>query len=123
MMRAEIEARERTIERDSGNYRCQPTDPIVRQPAPEHAADPVNLTKLSDDYIRARIQAGFMKDAGKRQKQVVANLRAFLRHNDARKVTKKDLLAWRDSLLPSLSAKTVNDAYRSNVRSLFQMGA
>ncbi len=91
MMRAEIEALERTIERDNGDYRGKPSDPIVRAPAPEHAADPVSLTKLSDDYIQSRTQAGFMKDGGKRQKQVVANLRAFLKHNDARRVTKKDL--------------------------------
>lgn len=38
---------------------------------------------------------------------------------DARKVTKKDLLEWRDHLLTRLAAKTVNDVYLSAVRSLF----
>lgn len=49
------------------------------------------------------------------------HLRTFLRHDDARQVTKKDLLAWRDHLLgvEKLSAKTVSDIYLSTVRSVF----
>ena len=70
--------------------------------------------------MKARTTAGFMKDGGKRSRPVIESLRKHLRHNDARKVTKKDLLAWRDHLINDLSAKTVNDVYLSAVRSLFK---
>lgn len=61
-----------------------------------------------------------MKDGGKRMRPVAASLRKFLGHNDARKVTKKNLLDWRDQLLSNHSAKTVSDMYLSAVRSLFK---
>jgi hypothetical protein len=98
LMRAEIEALERTLERDDGNYRGQPSDPIVKPPAPEHAADPVKISLLWLDYLKSRVQAGLLKDGGKRQEPVIRNLRSYLRHDDARRVTKKDLLVWRDSV-------------------------
>lgn len=61
-----------------------------------------------------------MKDDGKRMGPVATSLRQFLGHNDAREVTKRNLLDWRDQLLGTLSAKTVSDIYLSAVRSLSQ---
>lgn len=55
MMRAEIEALERTLERDAGNYTGAPKDPIVRPPAPS-PADTVplgeTLCELFEIYAR-----------------------------------------------------------------------
>jgi len=117
---AELEALARVAERDEGDYSGTPTTPlIVNAQPPEQAQQPVNLTKLWADYVAGRIQAGFMRDGGRRQKPVIENLRTFLRHNDARRVTRKNLLAWRDHLMLTLAAKTVNDVYLSTVRSLF----
>ena len=119
--RAEIEALKRTIERDAGDYSGQPSDPIVKPPGPDDAADPVKLSQLWIDYLRSRVQAGFIKDGGRRQEPVIRSLRGFLKHDDARRVTKKDLLGWRDHLMTEvkLAAKTVSDIYLSTVRSLF----
>lgn len=71
--------------------------------------------------MKSRMVAGFMKDRGKRAQPVIESLRQFLGHSDAAKVTRKDLIAWRDHLLDvdKLSAKTVSDIYLSAVRSLF----
>lgn len=117
---AELEALARVAERDEGDFTGQPTAPIIKdsQP-PENAALRVNLTDLWADYVNSRVQADFMKDGGKRQRPVIAKLRKFLKHNNAARITKKDLLAWRDHLMNDLSAKTVNDIYLSAVRSLF----
>ena len=118
---AEYEALSRVVERDEGDFTGKPDHPLlVNATLPEKAPDPVSLSKLWDDYIQGRTTAGFMKDGGKRMRPVAASLRQFLGHNDARQVTKKNLLDWRDQLLATLSAKTVSDMYLSAVRSLFQ---
>ena len=118
---AEFEALSRVAERDEGDFTGRPEHPLIASAMlPEDQPEPVSLSKLWDDYIKARTTAGFMKDGGKRMRPVAASLRKFLGHDDARQVTKKNLLDWRDQLLASLSAKTVSDMYLSAVRSLFQ---
>ncbi|HWL55470.1 MAG TPA: DUF6538 domain-containing protein [Paracoccus sp. (in: a-proteobacteria)] len=118
---AELEALARVVERDEGDFTGQPSTPLLlNAKPPEDEPEPVNLAKLWNDYIKARTTAGFMKDGGKRMRPVIESLRKFLGHSDARKVTKKNLLDWRDELLTSLSAKTVSDMYLSAVRSLFK---
>ncbi|MGJ8626750.1 MAG: DUF6538 domain-containing protein [Sulfitobacter sp.] len=116
---AEYEALERVCERDEGNYSGLPKAPIIRDAQP--ATEPkkrVSLTRLWDDYVKVRKQAGFMRDGGKRQEAVITKLRKFLKHDDARKITKKDLLDWRDHLLKTLAAKTVSDVYLSTISTL-----
>ena len=118
---AEYEALSRAVERDEGDFSGKPDHPmIVNTALPEEKPEPVKITTLWQDYVQSRIQAGFMRDKGKRQAPVIENLRTFLKHNDARQVTRKDLIAWRDQLIKTLSAKTVNDIYLSTVRSLFK---
>ncbi|WP_176445299.1 DUF6538 domain-containing protein, partial [Maliponia aquimaris] len=116
----ELEALAHMAERDEGDFTGVPASPIIvnAQP-PETARQPVSLERLWDDYVRSRLQIGAMRDGGKRQAPVIKNLRAFLRHDDATRVAKKDLLAWREHLLNQMSAKTVSDIYLSTVRSLF----
>jgi integrase len=119
---AEYEALSRVVERDEGDFTGKPSHPlIVNSQATEDVPEPVILSKLWSDYLATRMQAGFIKDGGKRQEPVIKSLRAFLKHNEAQRVTKKDLLLWRDHLLnvDKLSAKTINDIYLSTIRSLF----
>ncbi|WCR04745.1 hypothetical protein [Paracoccus saliphilus] len=117
----ELEALARVAERDEGDFTGKPEHPLIAnaQP-PEDEPDPVSLSKLWNDYIKARTTAGFMKDGGRRQRPVIDSLRKFLKHNDARRITRKDLLAWRDHLMSvdKLSARTVSGIYLSTIRSL-----
>lgn len=116
---AELEALARSAERDEGDFTGTPTSPIiVKAQPPENPQERVSLKKLWADYIDSRVQAGFMRDNGKRLRPVEDRLRKFLKHDDARRVTKKDIINWRDHLRKDLSAKTVNDIYLSGVRSL-----
>lgn len=121
---AELEALARVAERDEGDFTGTPTAPIIvnAQP-PQDAAAPVSIKRLWADYVQVRTQAGSMRDGGKRALPVIESLRNFLKHNDARRVTKKDLMAWRDHLMKDKSAKTVSDIYLSTVRSLFAWAA
>ena len=121
LMRAEIEALERTLERDRGDYGGKPADPIVTPPSGDmEALPPVKISLLWSGYVKSRVNAGFMKDRGVRQRPVIENLRKFLGHNDARQMTRRNLLDWRDELLKTLSAKTTNDIYLSTVRSMLK---
>ncbi|WP_226341073.1 tyrosine-type recombinase/integrase [Gemmobacter serpentinus] len=116
---AEYEALARVAERDEGDFTGKPDHPLLTNAKlPEPHEKPVSLLKLSDDYVLSWTQAGFMKDRGKRHATVIANLRKFLKHNDARKITKLNLIEWRDQLVKKFAAKTVNDAYLSSVRSM-----
>jgi len=117
---AEFEALARAAERDEGDFSGTPTTPlIVNAQPPEEPQQRVNLTNLWADYVSGRVQAGSMRDGGKRQRPVIENLHAFLKHNNARRVKRKDLLAWRDHLMLTLAPKTVHDVYLSAVKSLF----
>jgi integrase len=117
---AELEALARVAERDEGDFTGKPEHPLIAnaQP-PEEPHQPVSLSKLWEAYVASRTQAGFMRDEGRRQDSVIKSLRAYLKHDDASRVTRKELLDWRDHLMASLSAKTVNDIYLSTIRSLF----
>ena len=118
---AELEALARSAERDEGDFSGTPATPIIKdsQP-PESVAEPVSLSRLWTDYVNVRKQAGFMRDGGRRQRPVIEGLRKFLKHDDAARITKKDLIAWRDHLMKTKSAKTVSDVDLSTVRSLFR---
>ena len=117
---AELEALERVAERDEGDFSGTPTNPLLASAEPpEDRPTPVSLEKLWNDYVVSRKAAGSMRDGGQRQRPVIKNLRKFLKHDDAARITKRDLLSWRDHLMKSLSAKTVSDIYLSAVRSLF----
>lgn len=117
---AEYEALSRVVERDEGDFTGKPSHPIITNAKmPEDEKEPVKLTRLWADYVQSRKSAGFMRDGGKRQAPVIQSLRKFLKHDDAARVRPEDLIAWRDELIRTLSAKTVNDIYLSTVRSLF----
>jgi hypothetical protein len=118
---AELEALARAAERDDGDFTGQPTTPIILNATPiDKPQKRVSIKKLGTEYVVSRQQAGFMKDGAKRQTPVIDNLCKFLRHDDALKVTKKNLLEWRDHLLKSYQAKTISDVYLSTTRTLFE---
>ena len=115
--RAEAEALQRTIEFDEGFPGGQPTDPLIRPPScSPKEADRVPLKKLFDDYIASRQAVGFHRDGGANWEHPIKALTRFLGHSDARKITRLNLIHWRDSLLASgLSAKTVSDKHLAAV--------
>lgn len=121
---AEYEALARVAERDEGDFTGTPSAPILKnaQP-PESAPEPVSIERLWADYVHSRIQTGFMRDGGKRQNAVIKSLLKFVKHDDATRLTKKDIMAWRDYLRSSLSARTISDVHLSTVRSLLNWAA
>lgn len=117
----ELEALGRMAERDEGDFTGKPQHPlIVNAQPPEDATDPVSINRLWDDYVKSRQLLGSMKDNGRRQALAVNSLTAFLRHDDAVKVAKKDVVDWLDQVVTERDPSTVSKVYLPTIRSLFR---
>ncbi|WP_245890472.1 DUF6538 domain-containing protein [Roseovarius confluentis] len=118
---AELEALERVAERDEGDFTGTPTAPIIKnaQP-PQSASAPVSIKKLWADYVQVRQRLGYMKDGGRRQELAIKSLIKFLRHDDATKITKKNMLDWVENTLQEKQPSTVSKVYLPTIRSLFR---
>lgn len=122
MVRAEIAALTQTLERDAGNFEGQSVDPLLQPPQlPVLARTRISLQGLFQDYILSRQQLGKHRDGGANWTHAIADLRRFLGHDDAKRITKRNLLDWRDGLLSSGKApKTVSDKYLAAVRAVLK---
>ncbi|MFT5616363.1 MAG: integrase [Granulosicoccus sp.] len=119
---AELEALARVAERDEGDFTGQPTAPIIvnAQP-PEEPQQRVSLTGLWVDYVKNRQTLGYMvEDDGRRQALAVKSLISFLRHDDANKITKKNMADWLDHTLTHKKPSTISRVYLPTIRSLFR---
>lgn len=118
---AEYEALSRVAERHEGDWTGRPQATVLQnvEPVPDEMP-PVSLKKLFTDYIASRLVIGKGKGAEKRWTPVFENLRKFLKHDDARRLTKQNLQEWRDGLLKTHSAKTVGDVYLASVRTVLK---
>lgn len=118
---SEYEALARVAERDEGDFAGQPSHPLlVAAHPPEEEKAPVSLKRLFADYVASREAIGRGKGIRKRWEPVFADLRKFISHDDARRLTKQNLLEWRDARLKMLSAKTVGDVYLASVRTVLK---
>lgn len=116
IMRAQIQALERTVEYDSGVFGGTPTDPLIRPPT---KVKHVSMRGLFRDYITHAQSIGNHLDGGKTWEPPINSLTAFLGHDDAHRITQLDLLRWRDALLADgKSPKTVADKYLAAVRAI-----
>lgn len=121
LLRAEIEAVQRTLERDEGLFDGRPADPIIKPPTEPKQEAPLPLLDLFQRYIDARQAIGAHPDGGIRWTHVFKTLITQLGHDDARKISKRDLLDWRDQLLKQgLSPKTIADSYLAAVRAVMK---
>jgi integrase len=118
---SEYEALERVAERDEGVFSGGPKEPLLAQAAPiTDDLPPVPIWDLFAAYVASRELIGFQRDGGKRQKSVIKSLVAFVKHQDARRLKRSDIRAWRDDLMTKKSAKTVSDIYLSAIRSMLK---
>ncbi len=120
--RAEIEALERSMEFDVGLTGRPPQDSLIKPPA-EHSRklNPIPLWELFDAYIVSRQQVGYHRDGGASWRPPIEALIKFLGHDDARRITQKNLIDWRDALLASgASANSVADKYLAAIRAVLR---
>lgn len=86
----------------------------------EQAASRAPLMELFDAYVAERKPA---PATVKRWRPVMEHIKGFLGHDDAARITRKDVVAWKDSLLaekgedgePMRSARTVKETYLASM--------
>ncbi|MBX9452634.1 MAG: tyrosine-type recombinase/integrase [Mesorhizobium sp.] len=118
---SEYEALSRVAERDEGDFTGTPSHPMLANVQP--VADdkpPLPLKRLLTDYIASRKIIGKGRGIEKRWTPVFVDLVKFIGHNDARRLTKQNLMDWRDARLKTLSAKTVGHVYLASVRTVLK---
>lgn len=116
---AEYEALARFAERDEGDFSGRPTHPALTKAEPVMPdLPPVSLLGLFEDYIASRKLLGRGEESERRWKPVFEDLRKYLKHNDAHRLTKQDVIAWRDRLLKTRSPKTVRDVWLASLRTV-----
>ncbi|MER9800092.1 tyrosine-type recombinase/integrase [Mesorhizobium sp. M0142] len=115
------EAMSRQHERNDGDFKGEPSHPLLTTAQPiVDDRQPLSLKGLLTDFLDERAADGKGREARKRWTPVFANLSKFIRHDDARKLTKQNLLDWKDASLKTLVSKTVSDVYLASVRTVLK---
>lgn len=119
---AELEALARVAERDEGDFTGKPENPLIANATPpDEILPPVRLIALFKDYITSRQALGKHKDGARQWERALEHLVKFVGHSDARKMTKRNLLDWRDRLLAEgKNPKTISNVYLASVRAIFR---
>jgi integrase len=116
---SEYEALARKVERDEGDFAGRPAHPLIANAQSTDAPhEPVLLPKLLDAYLKNLERQGKGREARKRWTPVFDDLARFVKHKDAARLTKKNLIEWRDKKLETLAAKTVADVHLASVRAV-----
>lgn len=116
---AEYEALARIAERDEGDFNGMPAHPTLTSAEPiVPDLPPVSLLGLFDDYIASQKLLGKGRESERRWRPVFQDLRKFLKHDDARRMSEEDVLNWRNRLRTSKSPKTVRDVWLGSLRTV-----
>lgn len=128
LVRMELAALEETFRRDKGVYDgdpramkvpAAPSPKVVHEPPPRAVA-PVGLWTLFDDYIAYRQRLNKHRDGGRNWRYPIKHLIEQVGHEDASRITKKDLMAWRDGLLEAgIAPKTIAAKYLAAIKAVF----
>ncbi len=119
---SELEALSRAMERHEGDFTGTPEHPLLANAeaqAEEVEAPPVLIRDLFNRYVAELKANGKGLEAEKRWRPIIDDLIAFARTPDARKITKKTVLEWKDAKIKTLSPRTVKDVYLTAVNAVF----
>jgi len=110
--------------REQGEPDPEPALPVLTAPEPAAEARPkgdaVSVLGLLAGYLKELAKSGGGAEAGKRWTPGFKNFVRFLGHDDARLISKQDVIDWKDELLEELSPKTVRDTNIAALRAVLQ---
>lgn len=116
---AELEAMGRVMERDEGDYTGKPEHPLLANAKPtEEEKSPVSIKGLFRLYMQELKANDKGVGAEKRWTTVIEDLIHFVRSDDANKLTKKQLIEWKDARLKTLAPRTVKDVYLTAIKAV-----
>jgi integrase len=106
--------------RDEG----EPDPPVpemleAKAEAVPHALGSAGIREIFDGYRRELQRGGKARNADTRWSPVIGSLIEFLNHDDARRVTRRDVIRWKDALSEKFAPKTVRDFYLATARATF----
>ena len=110
-----LEAMQRTHERDRGDQSGKPTMPILTAPVETNIA-PVSLIGLFEAYGRELARSGRGRGAMQRWRSCFASLKEFIGHDDATRLTKRNVIDWKEALLETLEPSTIRDAHLAGLK-------
>ncbi|WP_036264405.1 tyrosine-type recombinase/integrase [Methylocapsa aurea] len=120
----QVESLERSKERDEGKLDGKPYHPILTDaPDEPQEAEPVSINGLFDAYIKELARSGKGAVAAKRWAPAFTDLVKFVGHDDATRLTKKNIVDWKDRLLESKSPKTVRDTALAALKAVLAFAA
>ncbi len=97
---SEYEALSRVAERDEGDFTGVPVHPMLRSDEPVADELPsIPLRAMFRDYLNHLTNMRRAASTVKKWDGIFENLREHLGHDDARRITRQDMMAWRDNLL------------------------
>jgi hypothetical protein len=109
---SELEALARVVERDEGDFSGQPEHPMLANVEPPvEDVPPVMIRDLFNRYVVELKANGKGAEPEKRWRPIIEDLITFARTPDARKITKKTILEWKDAKIKTLAPRTVKDVY------------
>ncbi len=121
LCQAGLEALEREFERDEGDFTGTPKAPLLKdQPAAAPEDAPVSLMGLFEDYVRSRQKLGGGKEIGNRWLPAFKSFVLHLKHDNAIKVTKQNVIAWRDDLSSKLAPSTISKVHLTALKTVFE---
>ncbi len=117
---SEYEALERFLERDEGHMDSETSHPLLTQVLEvEERSQPVSMSDLLQAFLDHLRSLRRSESTLRKWKGVYDEFREFFAHDDASRVTRSDVRAWRDKLLETRGARTVKTSYLSAVRAAF----
>ena len=117
---SEFEALCRVAERDDGDFTGTPSHPMLVHAKPiEEQKAPLSIKGMFEGYMRELRRNGSGEAAEKRWAGVVDDLIKFVGSDDANRITRKTIIAWKDAKLGTLSPRTVKNVHLAAIKATF----
>jgi integrase len=117
---SEYEALSRVAERDEGIFSGSPAHPLFESMNVDQLVnDPVSISGLFQKYLNELKSNNRGAEVERRWTAVIDDFISFAKTDDARRITRKNVIEWKDAKLSCLAPKTVKDVYLTALKATF----
>jgi len=115
-----LDAMDRQKERDHGDYTGNPSLPILNKVANDDEPASVSLSELLENHVAELALSGCGKEASRRWRPCFASLVEFIGHDDAKRLTRQDIVRWKKALLEVIAPKTIRDCHIAGLKAVLK---